>query len=85
LDYAKEIAHEVKLPSQFAYLVPKIKQSLEERAFGEKVDLDDPVILKAISTDISQYVVIKTFVKALRLIVVEQRVPEIASPPRKLS
>src|SRR5438093_8305880 len=38
---AKAIAHDVKLPSQFAYLVPKIKQFLEERAFGERVNLDD--------------------------------------------
>jgi type III restriction enzyme len=83
--YAKEIAHEVKLPSQFAYLVPKIKQFLEERAFGEKVNLDDPIILKAISSNVSQYVVVQTFVKALRAIVVEERTPEIIAPPRKLS
>lgn len=83
--YAKEIAHDVKLPSQFAYLVPKIKQFLEERAFGERVNLDDPIILKAISSNVSQYVVVQTFVKALRAIVVEERIPEIIAPPRKLS
>jgi type III restriction enzyme len=83
--YAKEIAREVKLPSQFAYLVPKIKQFLEERAFGEKVDLDDPLILKAISRNVSQYVVVRTFVKTLREMIVEQRVPKIEAPPRKLS
>ncbi len=83
--YAKEIAHDVKLPSQFAYLVPKIKRFLEERAFGESVKLDDPIILKAISSNVSQYVVVQTFVKALRAIVVEQRIPEIIAPPRKLS
>src|SRR5207237_782879 len=83
--YAKEIAHDVKLPSQFAYLVPKIRQFLEQRAFGERVDLQDPVILHAINTNVTQYVVVQTFVKALRAIVVEERVPEIASPPRKLS
>ncbi len=83
--YAKEIAHDVKLPSQFAYLVPKIRQFLEEKAFGERVDLHDPVILKAISSNVAQYVVTRTFVKALRSIVVEERIPEIAAPPRKLS
>src|SRR5207247_7026542 len=77
--------HDVKLPSQFAYLVPKIKQFLEERAFGERVNLDDPIILKAISSNVSQYVVVQTFVKALRAIVVEERIPEIIAPPRKLS
>ena len=83
--YAKEIAHDVKLPSQFAYLVPKIRLFLEERAFGEKVNLADPTILKAISTNVSQYVVVQTFVRALRATVIEQRVPELASPPRGLS
>jgi len=83
--YAKEIAQEVKLPSQFAYLAPKIRQFLEERAFGEKVDLDDPIILKAIDSNVSQYVVVKTFVKALRAIIIEERFPEIVGPPRKLS
>ncbi len=83
--YAKEIAHDVKLPSQFAYLVPKIRQFLENRAFGERVNLDEPTILKAISTNVSQYVVVQTFVRALRVIVVEQRIPELASAPRELS
>jgi type III restriction enzyme len=83
--YARAIAHDLKLPSQFAYLVPKIQQFLREIAFGETVNLDDPVILRAISTNVSQYVVVQTFVKALRAIVVEQRIPEIVSPPRKLS
>ncbi len=83
--YAKEIAQDVKLPSQFAYLVPKIRQFLEERAFGERVNLDDPTILKAISSNVSQYVVVQTFVKALRATVVEERIPEIVGPPRKLS
>jgi type III restriction enzyme len=83
--YAKEIAQNVKLPSQFAYLVPKIREFVEKRAFGEKIDLNDPTILKAISSNVSQYVIIQTFVKALRAIIVEERIPEIAGPPRKLS
>ncbi len=83
--YAKEIAHDVKLPSQFAFLVPKIRQFLEQKAFGERVELQDPVILKAISSNVAQYVVTRTFVKALRALVVEERIPEIAAPARKLS
>jgi type III restriction enzyme len=83
--YAKEIAQNLKLPSQFAYLVPKIREFVEQRAFGEKVDLNDPVILKAMGSNVSQYVIVQTFVKALRAIIVEERTPEIAGPPRKLS
>jgi type III restriction enzyme len=83
--YAKQIAQDVKLPSQFAYLVPKIRQFLQAKAFGEEVNLDDPVILRAISSNVSQYVVVQTFVKALRAIIVEERVPRIEAPPRRLS
>lgn len=83
--YAKEIADSLRLPSQFAYIVPKIRQFLEERAFGEKVNLDDPAIIKAISSNVAQYVVVQTFVKALRAIIIEERVPELVGPLRKLS
>src|SRR2546427_4085083 len=83
--YAKEVAHDVKLPSQFAHLVPKIRQFLEQRAFGERVDLQDPIILRAIGSNVSQYVVVQTFVRALRTLVVEERIPEIAAPPKRLS
>jgi len=83
--YAKEIAQDVKLPSQFAYLAPKIRQFLEERAFGEKVNLEDPVILKAISSNVSQYVVVQTFVTALRALIIEKKVPRLEGPPRRLS
>ncbi len=64
--YAKRIAQDVKLPSQFAALVPKVREFLETRAFGEPVDLDEPAMIKAISTNVAQYVTVKTFVKALR-------------------
>lgn len=83
--YAKEIAQNVKLPSQFAYLVPKIREFIEERAFGEKVNLEDPTIVEAIGSNISQYVIVQTFVKALRKLVIEERIPEIVGPPRKIS
>ncbi|HUK85275.1 MAG TPA: DEAD/DEAH box helicase family protein, partial [Candidatus Acidoferrum sp.] len=69
--YAKEIAQTLRLPSQFAFVVPKITQFLEEKAFGEKVNLEDPVIIKAISSNVCQYVVVQTFVAALRAVIIE--------------
>jgi type III restriction enzyme len=83
--YAKDIAQKVRLPSQFAFIVPKIRQFLEERAFGERVNLDDPTILKAISSNVCQYVVVQTFVNALRSMIIEELIPEIAGPPMRLS
>ena len=39
--YARRIAQDVKLPSQFAALAPKVREFLETKAFGEKVARDD--------------------------------------------
>jgi type III restriction enzyme len=35
--YARRIAQDVKLPSQFAALAPKVREFLETKAFGEPV------------------------------------------------
>jgi type III restriction enzyme len=83
--YAKRIAQDVKLPAQFAALVPKVREFLQTRAFGEPVNLDDPVILKAIATNVAQYVAVQTFVKALRPLVVQELEPQLLSAGRKLS
>ncbi len=84
--YAKRIAQDVKLPAQFAALAPKVREFLETRAFGERVNLDDPVIIKAIATDRAQYVTtVQTFVKALRPLVVQELEPQLLSEGRKLS
>lgn len=83
--YAKRICQDVKLPSQFAPLVPKVREFLETKAFGHKVVLDDPVIIKAISTNVAQYVTVKTFVEALRGLVVEELQPRLVNTGRKLS
>lgn len=83
--YAKRIAQDVKLPSQFAELVPKVREFLATRAFGEPVDLDDRAIIKAISRSAAQYVTVRTFVAALRGLVVEEQEPELLKAARKLS
>ncbi len=83
--YAKRIAQDVKLPSQFAALAPKVREFLEVRAFGERVDLDDPVVLKAINSNVAQYVTVQTFLKALRPLVVEELEPYLLNAGRNLS
>jgi type III restriction enzyme len=83
--YAKRIAQEVKLPSQFAALVPKVQEFLSQRAFGQQVDLDDPAVIKAINSNVAQYVTVQTFVKALRPLVVEEIEPQLLSEGRRLS
>ncbi len=83
--YARRIAREVKLPSQFAALVPKVREFLETKAFGRSVTLDAPEMVKAISSNVAQYVTVKTFVQALRLAVVEELTPELLDAGRPLS
>jgi type III restriction enzyme len=83
--YAKRIAQDVKLPSQFAALVPKVRDFLRDRAFGETVDLADKAIIRAIATSVAQYVTVKTFSTVLRGLVVEELSPTLENPGRALS
>jgi type III restriction enzyme len=83
--YAKRIASDLKLPSQFAALVPKIRKFLQTKAFGEPVDLDDPTMIKAIAHPVAQHVTVKVFVAALREAVVEEQTPTLEHAGRRLS
>ena len=83
--YARRIAQNIKLPSQFAALAPKIREFFEKKAFGETVDLSDPVVIKAMSSNVASYVVTKEFEKALRTVIVEEKTPLLISAERWLS
>jgi type III restriction enzyme len=83
--YARRIALDVKLPSQFAALVPKLREFFEQRAFGKQVNLDDPIVVRAMSTNLASYVVTKEFERVLREIVVEEKSPTLLAPERMLS
>lgn len=83
--YARRIAQEVKLPSQFAALVPKVREFLTMKAFGEPVTLDNPAMVKAISSNVAHYVTVKAFVQALRDVVIEQLQPQLLNEGRRLS
>jgi type III restriction enzyme len=83
--YARRIAQDVKLPSQFAALAPKVREFLETKAFGEKVALDEPAMIKAISSNVAQYITVKTFVEALRKLVIAELEPQLLHAGRLLS
>ncbi|MEX1102316.1 MAG: DEAD/DEAH box helicase family protein [Actinomycetota bacterium] len=83
--YSRRIANDVKLPSQFSALAPKVREFLETKAFGNTVELGTPVMIRAISTPVAQYVTIKAFSQALRGLVIEELAPELLSEGRKLS
>ena len=83
--YAKRIAADLKLPGQFAVLVPKIREFLQAYAFGEPVNLDDPQMIKAIAHPVAQHVTVKAFVAALREAIVEEQTPVLEHAGRNLS
>ena len=83
--YARRIAQDVKLPSQFSAVAPKVREFLETKAFGKLVTLNEPAMIKAISSNVAQYVTVKTFVEALRKVVVEELEPQLLHAGRLLS
>ncbi len=83
--YARRIAQEVKLPSQFAALAPKVQQFLERKAFGGPVDLNTPEMVRAVGSNVAQYVTVKTFTAALRGLVVQELEPKLLDVGRSLA
>jgi type III restriction enzyme len=83
--YARRIAEAVKLPSQFAVLAPKVREFFERKAFGRWVNLDDPTIVKAMSTPIAHFVCVDVFKKALTPLTIEEQTPQLLEPARMLS
>jgi type III restriction enzyme len=83
--YAKRIAQDVKLPSQFSVLAPKVMDFFRHKAFGEEVDLQSPEIIRAMASNVAQYVAVTAFVRKLRTIVVEEATPQLLDRGRPLS
>lgn len=83
--YARRIAQDVKLPSQFAALVPKVRDFLENKAFGETVNLQEPGMVKAISSNVAVYMTVKVFDDALKKLVVEELLPQLVNAGRPVS
>src|SRR5207245_8613207 len=75
--YSRRIAEAVKLPAQFAAIAPKVREFFEHKAFGGLVDLSDPTIVKAMSTNAAQYVCVDIFKKYLLALTIEEQKPEL--------
>jgi type III restriction enzyme len=83
--YSRRIAEAVKLPAQFAAIAPKVSQFFEQKAFGRQVDMAEPAIVKAMSTNAAQYVCVDIFKKALLALTIEEQEPQLLEPARMLS
>ncbi len=83
--YARRIAQEVKLPSQFAALAPRVREFFEHKAFGRTVDLEDKATIQAMSTNVAHYVCVQTFRKSLLNLTIEEQRPRLLEPVRLLS
>ncbi len=82
--YARLIAKDLKLPSQFAALVPKAREFFATRAFGAPVNVDDETVIQAMSRPVVSYIVRKVFAAALRDLILEPLTPELAGDARWL-
>jgi type III restriction enzyme len=84
--YARRIAAEVKLPSQFAALAPKVREFFERRfIYPEGASLEDPKVVRFIATPFVHHVTVRTFAKALRPLTVAELEPQVLAPARPLS
>lgn len=83
--YAQVVAHEVKLPSQFHVLAPKIRLFLQSAAFGKVVDLDSPAVLAAISRRVAMSVTVKKFKDSLVERIIQPAEPTLERDARPLS
>ena len=82
---ARRIAQRLKLPSQFAALVPKVREFLERKAFGGPVELNTPEMVSAISGKVAVFLTEEKFTAALRDRVVQELEPRLVGVPRPLS
>jgi type III restriction enzyme len=83
--YARRIAQEVKLPAQFAALVPKVREFFERKAFGKAVDLNDSSVIRAMSSNVAHYVCVQVFKKQVLSTAIEEQEPRLLEPARMLS
>ncbi len=83
--YARRIAEQVKLPSQFAVLAPKVREFFEQKAFGEFLNLDDINVIRAMSTPVAHYVCVDVFSKTLKELTIAEQEPQLLEPARMLS
>jgi type III restriction enzyme len=83
--YARRIAEGVKLPSQFSVLAPKVQEFFANKVFGRPVDLNDPITIRAMSTQVASYVCIQEFTKVLKRLSIAEQEPQLLEPARMLS
>jgi type III restriction enzyme len=83
--YARRIAEQVKLPSQFAALAPKVREFFEQKAFGQWVDLNDIAVVRAMSTPVAHFVCVDVFAKTLKKMTIAEQEPQLLEPERLLS
>jgi type III restriction enzyme len=83
--YAREIAKDLHLPSQFALIAPKVREFFELKAFGEDTDINNPIIIQAMNRSANLYVVKRLFHQALSHHLFTETEPIIQVKDRSLS
>mgnify|MGYP005840744509 CR=1 FL=1 len=82
--YAESIMKDVKLPSQFNLLAPKVKEFFKFKAFGKEVELAGAELLWAVCSRAASFTVKQVFVAELRKVIVDEKTPTLISSGRSL-
>src|SRR5207302_1955860 len=83
--YAREIARDLHLPTQFALLAPKVREFFELKAFGEYTDINDSAIIQAMHRSANLYITKKLFHQALSQSLFMKAEPILLANNRSLS
>ncbi len=66
-------------------LAPKVLEFFENRAFGKIVNLEEAAIIKAMNSNVAQFVCKEIFKKALLHQTIAEQEPDLRAPARWLS
>ena len=84
--YARRIAQDVKLPSQFAALAPKVREFFEQRfMLPEGASMEDPKVVRYFAAPFIHMLTIRVFGNALRPLTIAEVEPSLLAPARALS
>ncbi len=83
--YARRIGDDLKLPSQFATLAPKVREFFEHRFFGEPVDLDNPRVVRFMASAAARHLTVGAFARAFRAVAAASAEPRVVAQARRLS
>ena len=83
--YASRIADELNLPGHFDVIADKLRAYLSERAFGQRIDLDNNEFASALAKPAVGHLTVQGFTAAVRPMLRQEQRPTIGAPALRLA